>query len=55
MREVAGRIEELRDRQRTLLATGADRDLEIAAMAKALGISRQTAYSWLRDKSPSST
>jgi len=55
MREVAERIEELRGRQRTLLATGADRDLEIAAMAKALGISRQTAYSWLRDKSPSSS
>ena len=55
MREVADRIEELRARQRELLARGADRDLEIAAMAKALGISRQTAYSWLRDKSPSNT
>jgi hypothetical protein len=48
MREVAEYMEELRARQRELLATGADRDLEIAAMAKALGISRQTAYSWLR-------
>jgi transposase len=48
MREVAEQMEELRARQRELLATGADRDLEIAAMAKALGISRQTAYSWLR-------
>jgi hypothetical protein len=55
MREVAERIEKLRVRQRELLATGAERDLEIAAMAKALGISRQTAYSWLRDRSPSTT
>ena len=47
MREVAERIEELRARQRELLAVGKEQGLEIAPMAKALGISRQTAYSWL--------
>jgi hypothetical protein len=47
MREVAVRIEELRARQRELLAAGKEQGLEIAPMAKALGISRQTAYSWL--------
>ena len=47
MREVAFRIDELRTRQRELLAEGKDQGLEIAPMAKALGISRQTAYSWL--------
>lgn len=47
MQEVAGRIEELRDRQRELLADGRAEGLEILAMARALGISRQTAYSWL--------
>ena len=47
MREVAERIEELRARQRELLAAGKEQGLEIAPMAKALGISRQTAYSWL--------
>lgn len=45
MREVAERIEELRTRQRELLAAGKEQGLEIAPMAKALGISRQTAYS----------
>jgi DNA-directed RNA polymerase specialized sigma24 family protein len=48
MREVAEAVEELRARQRTLLAAGKERGMEIAPMAKALGISRQTAYSWLR-------
>ncbi len=47
MRDVAGRIEELRTRQRALLAAGKAAGLEIAPMAAALGISRQTAYSWL--------
>lgn len=47
MREVAERIEELRARQRQLLAAGRMAGLEIAPMAVALGISRQTAYSWL--------
>lgn len=47
MREVAERIDELRARQRDLLAAGKEQGLEIAPMAKALGISRQTAYSWL--------
>jgi hypothetical protein len=46
MREVAERIDELRTRQRELLAAGIDAGLEIASMASALGISRQTAYSW---------
>ena len=47
MRDVADAIEELRARQRELLAAGKAQGLEIAPMAKALGISRQTAYSWL--------
>jgi DNA-directed RNA polymerase specialized sigma24 family protein len=47
MREVAARIEKLRTRQRELLTTGKAQGLEIAPMAKALSISRQTAYSWL--------
>jgi transcriptional regulator of acetoin/glycerol metabolism len=47
MRDVAERIEELRARQLALLAAGKEQGLEIAPMAKALGISRQTAYSWL--------
>jgi DNA-directed RNA polymerase specialized sigma24 family protein len=47
MQEVAERIEELRARQRQLLAVGKQDGLEILAMARALGISRQTAYSWL--------
>lgn len=50
MREVGEQIEELRARQRELLAAGKERGLEIAPMAKALGISRQTAYSWLGDR-----
>jgi hypothetical protein len=49
MREVAERIEELRGRQRELLATGKGQGLEISAMATALGISRQTAYGWLKE------
>lgn len=50
MREVADRIDDLRSRQRELLAAGKEQGLEIAPMAKALGISRQTAYSWLCDR-----
>ncbi len=50
MREVATRLEELRGRQRELLVEGKDQGLEISAMAQALGISRQTAYSWLDDR-----
>lgn len=49
MREVAARIEELRGRQRELLAAGKEHGLEISAMASALGISRQTAYGWLKE------
>ena len=41
------RGEELGARQRELLAAGKELGLEIAPMAKALGISRQTAYAWL--------
>lgn len=47
MEEVAARMEELRAEQRRLLVAGRERGLEISPMAKALGISRQTAYSWL--------
>jgi hypothetical protein len=49
MREVAERIEELRGRQRELLRAGRGDGLEIQAMSRALGISRQTAYGWLAD------
>ena len=49
MREVAVRLDELRTRQRALLAAGRAAGLELAPMASALGISRQTAYSWLGD------
>jgi hypothetical protein len=45
MRAVAAEIDELRARQRELLRAGKERGLEILAMARALGISRQTAYS----------
>jgi hypothetical protein len=47
MREVADRMEQLRATQRELLHRGRREGLEILAMARALGISRQTAYSWL--------
>jgi hypothetical protein len=49
MREVADAIEELRGRQRELLAEGKRQGLEVLAMSRALGISRQTAYAWLGD------
>jgi DNA-directed RNA polymerase specialized sigma24 family protein len=49
MRAVALEIESLRERQKELLVEGRNHGLEIRAMAHALGISRQTAYSWLRD------
>ena len=49
MAEVAARIDELRERQRELLAAGKKQGLEIRAMARALKISPQTAYSWLAD------
>lgn len=51
MREVAERMEELRARQRELLVSGKEQGLELQAMSKALGISRQTAYAWLDRKS----
>jgi DNA-directed RNA polymerase specialized sigma24 family protein len=49
MRDVAARIEELRARQRALLLDGKKRGLETLAMARALGISRQTAHTWIGD------
>jgi transposase len=49
MREVAAQMDELRARQRELLAAGRHHGLEISAMAAALGISRQTAYGWLKE------
>jgi DNA-directed RNA polymerase specialized sigma24 family protein len=48
MRETGEQLDRLRTRQRELLLRGRDEGLEILAMATALGISRQTAYSWLR-------
>jgi len=47
MREVAEQMERLRARQHELLAEGKARGLEVVAMSRALGISRQTASSWL--------
>jgi DNA-directed RNA polymerase specialized sigma24 family protein len=47
MHEVAAQLDALRRRQRELLQAGKELGLEIAPMAAALGISRQTAYSWL--------
>jgi hypothetical protein len=47
MRAVAEQVERLRGAQRELLSAGRRAGLEIVAMARALGISRQTAYSWL--------
>lgn len=49
MREVAEQMDLLRARQRTLLAAGKAHGLETLAMSRALGISRQTAASWLAD------
>jgi DNA-directed RNA polymerase specialized sigma24 family protein len=49
MREVAAQIEQLHARQRELLTAGKQEGLEVSAMARALGISRQTAYGWLDD------
>lgn len=50
MREVAEGMERLRAEQRELLVAGRREGLEILAMARALGISRQTAYAWLEDR-----
>ena len=50
MRQVGQQIDELRNRQRELLTSGQEHGLEIQAMARALGISRQTAYSWLGNR-----
>lgn len=50
MTDVATRIDELRARQRELLTAGREQGLEIRAMARALGISPQTAYGWLGER-----
>jgi hypothetical protein len=49
MRDVAAQLEVLRSRQRELLHAGRRLGLEVLPMARALGISRQTATSWLAD------
>jgi DNA-directed RNA polymerase specialized sigma24 family protein len=49
MERVGTEVERLRARQRELLLAGKAQGLEISAMAAALGVSRQTAYAWLRD------
>ncbi len=49
MREVAARIDELRARQRELLVAGREQGIEVLAMARALGVSRQTAAKWLEE------
>jgi hypothetical protein len=49
MRELTEETERLRARQRALLVEGQDQGLEVLAMSRALGISRQTASSWLAD------
>ncbi|GAA1849140.1 hypothetical protein GCM10009836_31120 [Pseudonocardia ailaonensis] len=49
MEQVAARIADLREEQRRLLVEGRERGLEISPMARALDISRQTAYAWLKD------
>ncbi|ALE76381.1 hypothetical protein Ae168Ps1_5833 [Pseudonocardia sp. Ae168_Ps1] len=49
MRGTGAELEELRSRQRELLRAGREAGCEISAMASALGISRQTAYAWLKD------
>jgi hypothetical protein len=50
MQAVAHEIERLREQQKELLIEGKELGLEIRSMAHALGISRQTAYSWLEDR-----
>jgi hypothetical protein len=55
MRAAAEEVERLRASQRELLRRGRAAGLEIAAMAGALGISRQTAYSWLSDAADPAT
>lgn len=48
MRETAEAIAELQALQRSLVADGGAQGLEVSAMARALGISRQTATTWLQ-------
>ncbi len=48
MRATAAELERLQSQQRALLVEGAAAGLETSAMARALGISRQTAYAWLK-------
>jgi hypothetical protein len=48
MRATAAELQRLQGEQRALLVEGAAAGMETSAMARALGISRQTAYSWLK-------
>ncbi|MBW0102365.1 hypothetical protein [Pseudonocardia sp. KRD291] len=48
MREVAAQEPPSREEQKALLATGHEQGLEISAMARALGVSRRTAHTWLK-------
>ncbi|MDN5916582.1 MAG: hypothetical protein L0I76_16020 [Pseudonocardia sp.] len=47
MRETAAQDPSPRQEQKALLAAGQERGLEISAMARALGVSRRTAHTWL--------
>lgn len=47
MRETAEQDPAPREVQKELLATGREQGLEISAMARALGVSRRTAHTWL--------
>lgn len=47
MRETAAGDPPPRRLQKELLATGHEQGLEISAMARALGVSRRTAHTWL--------
>lgn len=49
MAEVAADMEELRRRQRELARSGRAAGAETRAMARALGVSPQTVYGWLRE------
>lgn len=49
MRETAARDTPPRELQKELLATGRAQGLEVSAMARALGVSRRTAHTWLGD------
>lgn len=48
MRETAAQDPPPRQVQKELLATGREQGVEISAMARALGVSRRTAHTWLK-------